>query len=481
MKKITSRIILIAFILIATWATAINAKSQNTQIPTTTNFVSKGNEVTSKSSVNMPMLVVLASTNPICNGSSTILTAWGSYASSSSTFNWSNGSTVNPITVTPTTTTTYTVTVVTQNGYTASCPITVTVKPKPTVTINSGMSLIICAGSSCQLAASGASTYSWSMGSTVNPITVAPTTTTTYYVTGTDGNGCTNVAATNVAVTSKPTITVSASVNPICNGNSTVLTAGGGFSYVWSNGSTVNPLTVTPTSTTTYTVTGTTKTGCSNTSTITITVNPLPPTYTGLNQTICSGNSVLIGPAGHYVNTSFSWSPATGLSCTNCQQPTASPTTTTTYALTVTNTLTGCSSISYVTVTVNPKPTVTISASVNPICSGHSETLTAAGASTYSWCCSLGTGNPKTLNPTATTTYTVTGTNTYGCTNTAQVKVTILTNSPACQTQKTIDSNESGNSSVDELTGNSNSGISFKLYPNPAKDEITISSENKLN
>lgn len=82
--------------------------------------------------------------------------------------------------------------------------------------------------------------------------------------------------------------------------------------------------------------------GCiSNTITFTITVNPLPViTVTPSSSTITPGlfaNLVASGAA------SYSWSPASGLSCTNCPNPVASPNTTTTYTVTGTN-ANGCSS-----------------------------------------------------------------------------------------------------------------------------------------
>ena len=54
---------------------------------------------------------------------------------------------------------------------------------------------------------------------------------------------------------------------------------------------------------------------------------------------------------------------------------------------------------------------ITASASSSSICNGASSTLTAGGASTYTWSHSLGSGASKTVTPTSTTTYSVTGTN----------------------------------------------------------------------
>lgn len=76
-------------------------------------------------------------------------------------------------------------------------------------------------------------------------------------------------------------------------------------------------------------------------------------------------------------------------------------------------------------VVVNPLPNVTVSASPATICAGASSTLTALGASSYLWDNGMGTGNPITISPTSTTTYSVTGTDTNNCSNTASLSVTV--------------------------------------------------------
>ena len=68
----------------------------------------------------------------------------------------------------------------------------------------------------------------------------------------------------------------------ICAGTAITLYGAGANTYTWSNGVTNNQSFV-PTSTTTYTVTGTNTTnGCQATDIITITVNPIPVSYTHL-------------------------------------------------------------------------------------------------------------------------------------------------------------------------------------------------------
>lgn len=71
----------------------------------------------------------------------------------------------------------------------------------------------------------------------------------------------------------------------------------------------------------------------------------------------------------------------------------------------------------------NPSPTVTINASATTICSSESVTLTANGASTYSWNNNINNGVP--FSPTNSGTYTVIGTASNGCTDTADINITV--------------------------------------------------------
>ncbi|HVA98893.1 MAG TPA: PKD domain-containing protein, partial [Bacteroidia bacterium] len=121
--------------------------------------------------------------------------------------------------------------------------------------------------------------------------------------------------------------------------------------------------------------------------------------------------------------TTYSWSPANGLSSTTAANPSASPATTTTY--TVTGTSGTCTGTATVQVTVNPIPIVSASTSASPICVGSTIDLTATGATSYSWSPSASTTNPFTTSPATTTTYTVTGTS-AGCTGTASVQVVVV-------------------------------------------------------
>jgi gliding motility-associated-like protein len=361
-----------------------------------------------------PTVTATVGSATICSGSSTTLTGSGA-----TSYTWNPGAlTGSPVTVSPATTTTYTVTGTGANGCTSTAQVTVTVNPSPTVTATAA-SPTICNGGNTTLTGSGATSYTWNPGAlTGSPVTVSPTTTTTYTVAGTAANGCTSTAQVTVTVLPSPTVTATASSTTICSGGSTTLTGSGATTYTWNPGSlTGTSVTVSPTTTTTYTVSGSNG-GCSSTAQVTITVNPSPTvTATSSNAAICNGGSATLTGSGA---SSYTWNPG-ALSGTSV---TVSPTTTTTYTVTGTG-VNSCTSTAQVTVTVNALPTVTATATNASVCPGNTSDLTGSGAVSYTWNPGSLSGSPVTVSPASTTTYTVTGTDANGCANTGQVTVTV--------------------------------------------------------
>jgi len=122
----------------------------------------------------------------------------------------------------------------------------------------------------------GAGTFSSTTGlvfisTTTGEVDIDASTVGSYLITYTDTDSAT--ATFNLTINDLPTVIVSTSAGTICNGESTTLTASGASTYVWNDGNTDNPRTVSPTTTTTYTATGTDSNGCTNTGATTITVN----------------------------------------------------------------------------------------------------------------------------------------------------------------------------------------------------------------
>jgi hypothetical protein len=369
----------------------------------------------------LPTVTATASNNSICTGGNATLTATGA-----STYLWMPGSIAgSSTTVTPSSTTTYTVTGTAANGCTNTQTLTINVGAQPTVTVTSNTT--ICAGSSATLTASGTTTYNWMPGNlSGSSVTVSPASTTTYTVTGTNAPGCSNTGTVIVTVNPVPTVTATASTLTVCAGSPVTLTGNGGSTYTWMPGNlTGTSVTVTPTSNTTYTVTGTDANGCTDNGTIAITTNLIPNlTVTPTTATICPGGSVALS-CSPTSNSTFSWSPTTGLSAPNSANTNAAPTVTTTYSVTRTSNSSGCSRTQTVVITVNPAPTITASASSATVCTGNPVTLTSSGASTYNWMPGNVNGSSVVVTPAATTTYTVTGTDANGCTNTETVTVTV--------------------------------------------------------
>lgn len=150
---------------------------------------------------------------------------------------------------------------------TATSAITVAAIPVITAT-----SLTICNGQTGTLSASGAASYTWSTGNTTNNISVNPTASTTYTVSGTT-SGCTGSTTVTVIVNPKPTAIATSTPSTSIGGGIT-LTASGGTTYSWnpSSGLSCSTCAVTiasPVITTQYCVTVSDSTGCSDTYCIT--------------------------------------------------------------------------------------------------------------------------------------------------------------------------------------------------------------------
>jgi gliding motility-associated-like protein len=246
--------------------------------------------------------------------------------------------------------------------------------------------------------------------------------------------GCTATQSMVVNIPVGPTLT--AANASICPGGNANLLVSGANTYTWtgpnlSNANIANPV-ANPSVTTVYSVSGTNGAGCVGTRTLQVLVYS-SPTITVNSPSLCAGSSSIVTATGA---TSYTWSPAAGLSNTNIANPSASPIATTIYTIVGTGT-NGCTSSQTSTVTVNPLPVLSITSATT--CAGINTTISASGASTYSWSTNALTAS-ITAAPLVNTTYTVTGTSAFGCKSTGVATISIApglvvnlgSNSPIC-------------------------------------------------
>ncbi len=290
----------------------------------------------------------------------------------------------------------------------------------------SSQDITICDGQSTTLVASGADTYTWMPGNILTAsANVTPATTTTYTVTGANTAGCTVEEEVTVTVVPTVPIDVTSTAGTICSGESVTFNATGADSYSWSNGATGNSVTLSPNANTTLIVTGTIGSSCSNSDTITVTVNQSPVNpIVDPTLSVCTGNTLTLEAAGLAADT-YTWTGPVGFFNTN-QNATINnvgPNRAGIYTVTVNN-ANNCSTTGMVLVSVANSPVMSISNS-GPICSGQNATITTQGATTYSW--STGqTTSDIVVSPTATTTYTVYGSNGNACTTMKTTTVEVL-------------------------------------------------------
>lgn len=220
-----------------------------------------------------------------------------------------------------------------------------------------------------------------------------------------------------------PTLSVTGTTT-LCAGLPTILTAGGGTTYTWSpagslSSSSSYSVLATPPVTTTYSISSGSGI-CLTSSVITVSVTPSPTvTITASTNSLCVGQSSTLTAIGA---TTYSWFPSSvSLSTTSGPVTVAAPNSTSTYTVIGSNGV--CPNSSIITITVFPTPTITVNSP--SICSGNSATLTATGATSYTWS-SGSIGNPITVTPTSTSIYTVTGSNGGVCSSTFTTAVTVV-------------------------------------------------------
>jgi gliding motility-associated-like protein len=283
----------------------------------------------------------------------------------------------------------------------------------------------VCSGSNFTLPASSLEGINGVWSPVINN-----TQTTTYTFTPNNA-GCASDTTMTVIVDNQIT-PVFTNPGPVCSGTSFTLptTSNNGITGVWSP--TINTV-----QTTTYTFTPASGSGsCAATPvTMEVIVNPAP-IASAQGEAICTGDTTNIVLHSNIPGTSFTWtvtsvntSGAANGSGNEIHQ-TLSSTNGGSVVYTVTPVSGGCSGNPInITVTINATLPVTITPDIS-ICQGESVTLTASGASSYTWSPSNGldtnSGSTVIASPSITTTYLVTGVSPSGCIGTNSVTVTVL-------------------------------------------------------
>ena len=431
---------------------------------------------------------------------------------------------------------TYTVTLTTSNAFgTDTHAQTITVNSLPSVDA-SASSINICLGDTLELSATGADSFTWDNGlGSGTTITVVPSSSMVYEVTGTDGNGCVNSDQVTVTVNLNPTISVSSTQNPSsCNASDGFITIGSGgtgnlewtgpisgsvnnvtlpfitsglgsgsytfsftdangcaaqnisgtivdpnspneplisqgdtisfcqgqsvdltSSYVSGNTWSTNELTQTISVSTvgSYSVYYTDPSGCVSAEAFIEVVESAPSNInTNGNVSICLGEDATLNASGA---SNYVWDNGAGSGAS----VTVSPSANTTYVVTGID-ANGCQAQGEVSLVVNSLPVVTTATDFS-ICSGSAAGLSAIGASSYSWDNNGGNGSNISVSPNMTTTYTVTGTDVNGCTNTDEIIVTVIPLPTVSITPSTLDTICFSGAEPISLTGNPSGGAFY--------------------
>ncbi len=349
-----------------------------------------------------PVNIAFTGSLNVCPQKNTTLGITGNYSS----YKWSTGSNSPSITVGQGN---YTITATNSNGCTGLAGVTINAYNQPVVNISGNASY--CQGTNLTLATTPTfSSYSWSTGAVAATINASGT--ATYQVTVQDGNGCTATATKNITEfpNPKPNITGSTS---ICTGSSTLLDAGNVYnSYLWSTGETAKNIIISQVGTVSLTVTD--ARGCKGSDSKAITSNGNLVFSISGTPSFCNGKSTTLDAGAGF--STYIWD--TGETTRTIQASSEKN-----YAVTVSNGLcTGSSSISVVR---SPVPAFAILGDTL-ICDGASTVLsTSLPFSMYSW--SNGDLNAGTTVAKAGN-YSVTISDTNGCTATQTINVTVNPN-----------------------------------------------------
>ncbi len=375
------------------------------------------------------------------------------------------------------------------DGIGCSVVDTILINEPTAILVATTMTAVSCNGNSdgtaTAIASGGAAGFSYQWNSTPAQFTVTATglATGNYTVTVTDMNGC--FASSNIQVTTpNPLTTVLTPTNVACFGTSTgnILNAVTGgvpnYTFLWNNGATTpNLINITAG---TYTVTITDANGCNITATTTVT-QPTTPISIIINTTDVSchgGNngSATATVTGGTAPYTYQWNSIPGQ-----VTATASGLVIGTYTVIVTD-ANNCSQTATATIQ-QPSNITAIITEQSSNCFGAADgmaTVTASGGSpgyTYVWNTTPQQTGAIAINLMGGQTYTVTITDTIGCTKTQSITITQPTDITLTTTQTDITCNGYTDGTATVLPSGGNPGYTF-LWGTSANNQTTATANN---
>jgi len=320
-------------------------------------------------------------------------------------------------------------------------PISIMVHPLPEIAVQTSSPGYLCHDGSQFLGVVAQSNvqgteYQWSssptdasMTTSLNVAFVSPDTTTEYFIDAyytADGVVCHTYDTARVVVYEVPNVIASVYPQVPCQDMEAVMTATGASQYIWFADDQLvgvgNTYTVVPTMGTRYVVVGTDSNHCVNRDTLMVNTVHVPPVETIIGETaVCFNEPAVLRTSG---NNHCEWAPTTGLSGMSDSAVTVTITTPMDYTVYVTNEH-GCRDTMTYSVTVYPLPELVLPADT-VLCESEEFTFRVSGATYYVW--EDGSTNDfRTVYPSLnTTSYSVTGTNQYGCVSSDSISVTVF-------------------------------------------------------
>jgi len=322
----------------------------------------------------------------------------------------------------------------------------------------------ICYGDSAHLKVSGGVSYSWSPKKWLSADTGAsvyakPDSTITYTVSIKSSCGIISIDSTTITVNPLPKLTMGAPVNVLCNGGnsgSARVTASAGntpYTYAWTPTGGSNAA-ASGLSAGTYTVTVTSNAGCDATASVTLTQPTRVTAATAVIPAKCGNNngSAKVTPGGGYSPYAYLWAPGGQTTANAIGLSAAIYTVTVTDKNGCTSTATAIVPSSFISVAINPNTPVSCFGGSN----GTATATVTGGIPSYTYSWSPTGGNGAKGTGLSAGSYTVTVTDSNGCTASARTMITqpaLLKTSISAVTNVLCNGGNSGNATASATGG----------------------------